>query len=309
MIFYNFSDYGTDENNFLKKKYIGYTNLNRIHTSTGNTPNSSTAMGNTKKESLCKAYSEFLERYSMGLSLLKNNNIKIIDYIKMNFVNSNSINFSYGYNINYGYCDTTGTATGYNSSFIVEKAITELVEKNDLYKFWYKNKGQFVYIKNNKILNNFISDEIFCFTIQEYSNYPTVIIIGFLNKKLISSGISCACNFKMAENNALNEMRIIEWQNFKNNKSVIYNENDLNHEIYNFIKNKSKTLKKYIKIEYDESKVKLSSEITTLEISIINTRKGIKTIKCSSRDLLNCIPRKENMFKYKNNNILNCPLL
>lgn len=64
-----------------------------------------------------------------------------------------------------GNIDTTGTAAGTISTKVIEKAIFELLEKNELYLFWYLNIGE--RLKNSKVIERFLKRQ----GMDEFENY------------------------------------------------------------------------------------------------------------------------------------------
>lgn len=101
-------------------------------------PYSNTSSGKNKVEIFGKLYNEFLERFKMVNNYRSNKKTEIIliNGLKKTLVKRNAL--TYGYDLQYGHKDTTGTASGLNSNILIEKAICELLEKNELMLMWYK---------------------------------------------------------------------------------------------------------------------------------------------------------------------------
>lgn len=324
MYFFNNSDYGITENIFLENNFIGYVNFNKLRLQDGITPGAGTALGRSKKIALIKSYNEYLERYSLGLNALTSGNL--IDY---NIINRQSETYlgsyyAYGYNEVYGYNDTTGTATGKKTKCIIHKAVCELLEKNEMLAFWYGGKGYYI-IKDEDISSylqkfNFISDDIEIFATREISNYWTVYAIAFLNGQFLGSGVACTESFKKSVYKAIQEVRIIEWQNYKNSKSS-FNNIDLNchKKIFSFVKKKRDIYPAKIIFDTKEKDLVIQNWIKEIRIALIRSDKtGNKTIKCISKELMNCLPIKEYINlsrdkevvkKYYNTEMIDCILV
>ena len=222
MLFTKKRNFGVTQRDFLKEAALGYLNLCKVQTNIGYTANNATSIDENKKIALKKCYSEYLERYSLGINIESKKSVKVLNHIEKKLKNNYLSAFAYGNSVT-GHNDTTGTAAGLHSDIIINKAVCELVEKNEVFCFWYSNNGKVIepnnYIKNiiNKL--NFVSTNFFCFCSQEISNYPTVIVLGFLHERLITTGVSCTDNMYSSLQNAFQEAKIVEWQQFKNPES------------------------------------------------------------------------------------------
>lgn len=81
----------------------------------------------------------------------------------------------------YGHQDTTGTASGLDSPMLIEKAICELLEKNELMLMWYKKLCYLIKITDtvSKILKKYGLKEknVKIFYSQNISNIHTIIFL------------------------------------------------------------------------------------------------------------------------------------
>ena len=143
MIFANKERYGITRNIFLKQSYIGCLNLCRVKTKLGISIGDATSRDINKLVSIKKCYNEYLERFSLGISIDREDTVQSINIIDNSICNRKKKLFAYG-DTSYGHNDTTGTATGINSYIIIEKAIRELIEKNDVLCFWYNDSGKVI---------------------------------------------------------------------------------------------------------------------------------------------------------------------
>lgn len=302
MIFSRGTSYGLVEDIYERGVKLSYLNLCRVKTPYGITIGNATSIADTKKESIKKSYNEYLERFGMGCLLGKENQIFVIDLVQNKVVEDNESNYGYG-DTYYGHSDTTGTASGQNSDFIISKSISELIEKNEVLCFWYGNKGKKVFmsemIRKEILKRKLISSEVLLFAVSEISNYPTIIAVGIREKRIIATGVACSEDFMMSVKNALDELRIIEWQQYNNPKAHI-NHFSIDEQarmirriyekkmLYNFVGENE-----YSKIEMLE----LTKWIENVYIKVIFSyeKYGIKTVKCVSKDLLAALPLKENI--------------
>ncbi len=101
-------------------------------------PYGNTSAGKKKSVLLGKIYNEYLERFKM----VNNDRIEAkVDLVSLNDLSvemQSRKTLTYETDDIYGLKDTTGTSSGLDSSFLVEKAVLELIEKNELIPIWYK---------------------------------------------------------------------------------------------------------------------------------------------------------------------------
>lgn len=311
MIFTDKYNFGITQNIFLKEALIGYLNLNRARTRVGVTAGDATSIDNNLKLVIKKSYSEYLERFSMGIPIDKEEVTSVVNYIRRGIEKEKFSEFGYGLHSK-GYNDTTGTAVGVVTSEIVEKAISELIEKNEVFCFWYGRAGKklestpFVEAVIDKL--GFCSNEFFYFVVNEISNFPTIIVMGFLDGRLITTGVACCGNMKEGIYKAFQEAKIIEWQQYNNSKSnfLKYSKKE-QKEFYNIIRRKNKVLESEImSTEEKKRKLELEDWIEDIEIKLlyVDANLGIKVIKCISEDLLSALPVQKNILKSLNKKIV-----
>lgn len=324
MIFADRYSFGVRKTYFLTQINIGYVNLSKVKTIAGITAGSASAIDKSKQLSLVKSYSEHMERFSLGIPLTRKNLIGSVNIIQKKTLKTKFSEFSYG-NHKVGYNDTTGTASGRHADDIIQKAVLELIEKNELFCFWYGDKGKRVYcddeLENQIKQYNFISTSIKIFLMNELSNYPTIIVLGFLDDELKTTGVACSPDISTSIRNALNEAKSIEWQTFNN---PLAEANQYSKEMlqlfYKKVNYKEHLCEMVLisSLEHNES-LKISDWIVHIEIAVIgeDINRGIKTIKCISNQLLNSIPIKKNILlqkekeivrKYLNDFSIDCPV-
>lgn len=311
MIFANRESYGVKNDFFLNDLNIGYVNLSKVKTIKGITAGSASAADNDKQLSLIKSYSEHLERLSLGIPIKSKEKICSINVIKKMILTNKFNEFSYGKHL-LGYNDTTGTASGNKTEQILPKAVSELIEKNELFCFWYGSKGERVYCDSeiDTLISrfNFISNVFKIYLITELTNYPTIIVLGFLEDELLTSGISCSSDVDTSIENALREAKSIEWQTFSNPLTGSYKfSKEIMQIFYEKIKKKEETYKLILRNSIKNNKtLKFADWIDHIECAIIgdDLNRGIKTIKCISNQLLNSIPIKKNIYLQKEKEIV-----
>ena len=327
MLFANKESYGVTRNIFLKQDYIGYLNLCKVKTKLGLSIGDATSRDTDKSVCIKKCYSEYLERFALGIPIGKVETRKVLNIIDYS-IRQRQINLFAYVNTSYGHNDTTGTATGINSRIIIDKAVCELIEKNDVLCFWYNDSGKIIILPESyyqKIRKcNFISDDFFCFLVKEISNYPTVIVMCFKNRRLLATGVSCNRTIDEAFNRAVQEAKIMEWQQFNNSLSSFSKLTALEHEIiYQEAIRKTKIMRKFgveNKIEITSDKIELKEWVKDLEVNVIyaDEKRGLKTVKCVSKELMSSIPSIENIIlckdkevvqRYYINRVVNCPIV
>lgn len=300
MMFLDKSRFGLTDSSFLGGYHIAYAFADSILTPEGRTPSDSNAIDIKKNIGIIKLYEEANERKRLSYGLLKDNNCIVFDYINKYWKEYPSRYFAYGFNEKYGFADTTGTSSGYISKDVLMKSIEELIEKNEMAFFWYLKKGYYINpntaIKSLINKHNFKSDEISIFECRTLSNMYAYFVLLFDNKRFIASGACASLNSDIALEGAIDEAKLLEWQNYCNIRSTIARLKDIEFQnIYNYylsLKKKSKYFSSHV-----SNKLKFSDRIESLDIAILNTMDNHKsiTIKCASEELLSCIPRKNNI--------------
>lgn len=326
MVFAKKNDYGVTEDVFLNRQHISYANLCEVKTPLGLTIGNATAIDKRKQICLKKCFSEYLERFALGIPIGK---IQKTDAINLADKSIEQIHFSdFGYgDSEYGHNDTTGTATGYLSEAVISKALCELIEKNEALCFWYSEHGKrIIQDENFKMMlhrMNFISTEFYGYVIHEISNFPTVIILGFHEERLLTTGIACTDSIEKSLEAAIEEAKIIEWQQYNNEKSGLYHYSKEEREAIRGMLHKKNQGSESIKISDEpelQKELQLADWVQHIYIKVIyaDEMRGLKTVKCISKELLSSIPIKENIEKtlnkeivqrYYKNQTIDCPIL
>ena len=95
MIFVKKNDYGVTEDVFLNRQHISYANLCEVKTPLGLTIGNATAIDKRKQICLKKCFSEYLERFALGIPIGK---IQKTDAINLADKSIEQIHFSdFGY--------------------------------------------------------------------------------------------------------------------------------------------------------------------------------------------------------------------
>ncbi|MGX7412760.1 YcaO-like family protein [Enterococcus caccae] len=283
-----YQEYGVSNSFEINKWKLFYLNGKKLKIGNYYFPSDGTAINRTKELSIRKSYSEYLERFRLGIGGYTDSGVHI----------------TYGENDVYGYIDTTGTATGTMSSQLIYKGLSELIEKNELFLFWYTSDGERLQIqlspKELELIRdlNFIAIEHKIFAIRNLSNFYTVIVISFSNKQITGCGIACENSIEVAVEKAILENKLSEWQHYKNPNSKFYSDTCQNIEaIYDYINYLSNHTQQYLCHNYDSvtQNLVLEEKIQRPEIVLLGKSQcdNEKTVKLVSRYLLNCIPSKE----------------
>lgn len=173
-------EFGITTNIQRHQNKIAYCNSYRLKKNEYYAPSTGCAIDKFNQMAVLKSYNEFLERFRLGIGGLSKENIQI----------------NYGYNENYGVIDTTGTASGKISKEIIYKAKTELIEKNEIFLFWYTKDSNFYVVNQSfEIKNfikklNFIAQEHIIFCIRNLSNLYTILCISFKESFLTGCGVA-----------------------------------------------------------------------------------------------------------------------
>lgn len=306
MIFANKKFFGISESDFIDSPKVAYATLGSVRTIKGNTPVDSTAIDKKLQVALIKCYSEYLERSRMGFNVGLDKKCMVVDMITNVLKPSNHKYYGYNHSVLYGKVDTTGTAAGVNGEMIIKNSFLELIEKNEMFLFWYMKKGNYV-IKNSFVRKKisklgFSSSQIEIFYSDELCTYPTYYVILIDNKKVIATGCGISNSHDKALSKALEEARLLEWQN-KNNPNSIYTRMTVEERKQSivYIELLKKVLPKTSNIERTVLDLKIASWIESVEVMLI--AKNNLVVKCISKDIFNCLPTIENLKKSKNKKI------
>lgn len=146
------------------------------------------------------------------------------------------------------------------------------------------------------------------YVVRELSNYSTVIVMGFLEGKLLTSGVCCSITMEQSLILALKEAKGIEWQTFNNPLAKANKFSDkLHKQILKKVKFMDETYKVITKDSIQATKyIETADWINHVEISVIgdDINRGVKTIKCISKQLLNSVPIKINIERQKDKEII-----
>lgn len=252
---------------------------------------------------LKKVYSEHLERYYTSLAFMSDKCTASYNLCNGKISYMPLRDLSYGCNTRVGYVDTTGTgARNAETNLIIEKAISELIEKNELLLFWYLGLGKRLekeqYIEMKLREYGLTCYDSYFFQCQNISSWPTIIALFTKDSKIVTTGISCNKDIKKAMDGAINEaktlrvLNMLQWRD-----SLQYSEAE-HEEIIEYINTLyDKNVQKHCKFQKIENvDIELAEWIGNLEISMICSRvNSNKVISVISDELIKCIPIKKNL--------------
>ena len=263
-------------------------------------PTVSSSIDSSSRLNIKKMFSENVERVTLASKYSSVKQLRAYDYLNYRSKNYIEENISFSDTDEFGHVDTTGVACRDNSSRkVIEKAISELIEKNELIFFWYLNTALPIKV-DRLIVRYFIkkygleSEEIYLFYTSNLSNWYTVISILFRNGKVIASGVCCNKYFFKSLEGAISELKIIKNINsYKNNKIF----SNMDEFVYDFIKNYN-SKGHYIKIKkrfYSDFGISLPSEMTYLDICFLNNFYDGKVVTVNTDYFIKCLPKIENL--------------
>ncbi|HEL1759498.1 TPA: YcaO-like family protein [Streptococcus suis] len=259
-------------------------------------PAVSSATDSRLNVSLCKLFSEFLERNIIGVHYKSQKTLLTYDLLNCKLEYLQASDFSYGEKGKFNCVDTTGSAAGKTSYDVINKAISELIEKNELFLFWYCRKGKL--IENNSFIQDILLKyglaefENFLFISNNLSNWPTIIYISFNNTELVTTGICCDKKLSKAIEGAICEgktLRVLEVLRGLNIKTEL--------DVYNFIRNYSSVgemMNQNLKRTLIHD-LMIADWIDDLYISLFDSSIRGKVVTVSSNSLIKCIPNNENL--------------
>lgn len=314
--------------NYLINSYVGPMGANSID--------------KEKKSALLKAYNEAIERRALMLGgHISSHSNKVPVYNLINKKIEYIPHEMSTYNLNKEYnSDTTGTAVYFNSEKAIFKAVSELLEKNHLFLFWYGNYGH--YIAEAQINHSYykaIKNKGFLidvFMINFIKDFYTVITIVYTNQKIVSSGVSGNTSFKIALSKSIEEAYLLLWQNnYINRKSHYQNVSNskyttLTNELKAFLNKKRKKTLDTISLEESHNNgdndieyliSNLPHWIKTMYICLLQDDNH-KAVLAFSKELYNSLPQKNNLYlnkeinkqitnvkEYELDNIPNCMIV
>lgn len=296
---------------YLDKYVTGISSIYTIHRENKELPYTTSAQGKNLNQLMKKLYSELSERIGFGCYSFMNKNTHILNLNNLEVKNCSTNKLGLGQNAILGSMDTTGTAAGNKSKKVVKKAVFELLEKNELYLFWYLNNGTRLEI--NKPIELFLKRqgmdkfENYFFEVQSLSIYPTIIYIAILNNHIVATGISCA-NYKYeALKNAIAEAKVVYMFNLRRGTFFLDFSEDKHKQACDFVRNNN-FINNYLKarkiVKHSLLNFKLSCEIENLSVYLncfFNAEKSPKIVSAVSTTLLKCTPFKENIMMSKSN--------
>lgn len=317
---------------FLKNIYTGVGSLRTTHLRKGVIPFTCSSNAFHYNVLLSKMYSEYQERNLIAFKGEAEGECQCINILSPSKKLIRVENISYGPSKSLGFIDTTGTASGNNDSYnVIKKAVSELLEKNELFLFWYMEMGNKLtinsYIYKELKKQNLVQFKNYFYLLRNLSNWPTVIHIIFKNKKLISSGICCNPDINKAILGAISEAKTLYFMDRYQKNSIFTPNDSSDDEIH---KKLSSNINDEISFKFDDYKynsnldIWLSKEIKSMFVGMLNTRYNSgqgKTISVFSPELIKCVPTKENLKycldiplikKYENfcnNEVPNCLIL
>lgn len=310
MIFLDANTFGIERGLFLNEPKIAYAIFSSLKTDKGNTPADSTAIDITLQKTIIKSYCEHMERRKLAINIGSSDVILAYNYISKDKERILAKNFSYGYNEEYGWNDTTGTAAGYDSSLVIRKAVYELIEKNEMLLFWYKDLGEYV-AKDDRIKRmiqnmGFSSERVEVFSSMNLCNRYTFFTICICNNRIISSGVALDDDLERGLMLSLLEARLLEWQNKNNPKSNINQISSGEMQVMiDFIDDKIDRLNIFEKSILDKN-FGIANWIKEIYVGLLNKENDYSpiTVKCISKELFNCMPQKNYILDSKNKKIL-----
>ncbi|MCL1934882.1 MAG: hypothetical protein FWF57_00655 [Defluviitaleaceae bacterium] len=301
MIFADSRYFRIKSSSFLGNRKISYGDLDGVLNQGKITPLNSCGIDIDKQLAVIKMFNEHCERFLMDDAI--NTQVKSIDHINKTIKLANKFDFSYNESVGYGIKDTTGTAAGYDSSKIIQKAVQELLEKNEMLLLWYKNKGKLIE-KNNKIQKHinkfdFKSSYLDIFLCNELSNFYTIITIVYTDTRIISSGIGVSYNFDVALKLSLEEAYMLECGSlYYPLFSLNFVDEDTHQKAVNHVLYLKKNIETFKDSPDSPNNLKIdfviNENIKNLNIQVLNKGFGKRstTIKCISTDLCNSLPTK-----------------
>jgi len=307
MLFENFRDnFVLSNQEYLNIDCTGVGSINVFSLKKGIAPYTCSANSKTYNTLIKKMYSEYLERSQIAIIGEKSNSKKCVnlcDNSTQHIIESTALSYNLGELE--GVTDTTGTASGNGeSTFIIKKALSELIEKNELYLFWYYSMGERLIIddliKHFLKKMNFNHYDNYFFKLNNLSSWPTIIFLVFKDEELITTGICCNYLLDKAIEGAIKEAKVLRMMNMYEEDSIFDPKDCTSSYLYNWINMKENTnFKMDNHFNYIKSlNIWISSDINNLYLSILNTshrnNQG-KTIRVFSPELLMCVPSKEQL--------------
>lgn len=253
-----------------------------------------------------KSFSEHLERFYTSLAYQSKQEILSYDLLN-NRIKTNKLGlFSYGPNKRFGYVDSTGTAAQNAYSYnIVNKAISELLEKNELFLFWYHKLGQCLSLdkQTKKLLTDYGLSDLDCYLFQcnNLSTWPTIITIFIKNNRIVTTGICCHKNLSMAIEGAISEAKVLRFMHMLQYKPVLELPDTIHAQAIKHIQDINFSVEKqrgkFLFVEHLD--IAIADWIKNLQVAVIGKNR-YKVITFFSDSLIKCVPNIEKL-KYCTN--------
>ncbi|WMM24463.1 YcaO-like family protein [Tissierella sp. MB52-C2] len=287
---------------YLSNYKIGTGAFSTIKIGDKLSPFTPSAISLSKYNMYKKIHQEYLERFRIAHNVNNYSEFQSFNPLTKE-INTHTRNvLGYGDNKEYGTMDTTGTASGLSSKELKEKALLELIEKNEVMLIWYLEKGFNVLIDEEikKLINSigFHSEDIYIFCSSNLCNLTTFAVFLFDDKGIVSTGVSLNKDPKKALTNALLEAKLLESFYRDSETSPYKSFNQYNYKIiYEFIDKLSKSMKCINFVDDIQQDIILSPWINSIEFAVLNTNsyQEYVTIRCFSKELLNAIPSDGNI--------------
>ncbi|CYU71946.1 hypothetical protein HPA07_01470 [Streptococcus suis] len=278
-------------------------------------PYDSSSISSNIQTAYLKNISEHFERNKLGMQMSRNSTV---ESLKLRNGNHRRIFRPYiGYQRKgiQGVSDTTGTASGCNSSkSIINKALSELIEKNELGLMWYGCMAQKINLPKpilDDILDRFRNiddrvDEIVILNSRIISNLEVIYIFIFSNKKILSSGISANFSLDSAFFSAIKEAELLltiykeeEYGNYAGIEGSVEFELLYNHIKNLYVNGEIRECESKAFLDSNNETIKILDDLNDIEVMLMNICRNpfSKTIKVYSEKLNNCIPKRSNLLK------------
>lgn len=314
MLFNSYKDnYTMSDDLYLKNTKVSLGSISAILLSKNLVPYASSSAAEDKGTSIMKMYSEHLERSNIGFMYKQSSKLEKFDLISNEISTVPKNQLSYGPSNMHGYVDTTGSASRPdNSNVLIKKAVSELIEKNELFLFWYLNRGEKISGDNLMVKDalekyGMSSYQNYLFKSTNLSSWPTIICVSYKNDQILSTGICCNENERVAIEGAVCESKILKTLNSYKYNDLYRFDSITNRSIQNFLHsyNEEPTNNKY-SIKLKKYNLSLNKSIEDLSISLISPIAGNKgkIVSAFSSSLIKCLPTKKNL-KY----CMNVPII
>lgn len=294
-------------NSFLYSYKVVEGSLEQIKFDNKVIPYTTSSIDKSLQIAYIKAYNEFLERSRIGYNLLLDISKYAYNLKDGNSIQIKSIDIGYVQKGRFGTMDTTGTASGYGSSFLCQKALLELIEKNDLILIWYRFMGYSLVI-NDEIINilkkiGLDPKNISVFVCNNISSAFTSVTIMFDDYgNVVSSGVCCDLDVNKSVLNSLLEAKLL--QKIYSDQSYSPFPQSLKNVYFNHISNMKSNMYKITLTELSkrfkrEVEIELKDWVSSIYYCVLNTmeHQSFTTVRCFSEELLSCLPIKYNIMK------------